>query len=173
MLKKSDLPTMPPFFDRYIFLAGEGNVIDELEKSLVNIEEEDYGPWLDLGLQTYQEGKWTLLDIMQHLIDNERIMSFRALWFSRNPGSELPGYEENLFAQNARANDKDLEMLIHEYLTVRHTTLDLFRSFDKQHLLSEGIAFQTKISVLALGFVNVGHQMHHYQVVKEKYLTLL
>ncbi len=164
---------MPQFFDRYINLADNVFILDALTQSA---SFESLMPAYKLeaiGDLRYALGKWMVKDILQHVIDNERIMSYRALRFARNDQTVLPGYDEELFGQTAYATRRTIPDLYAEYAAVRQSTIALYKSFDNEMLLRSGICFHQTISVLALGFVIVGHARHHANIIRERYLPLL
>lgn len=173
-MKRSDIQHIPQFFDRYILLAEDIDVVEGLEQTANLYHQEDIKQTLlSLGDQVYAPGKWTVKDIMQHLIDNERIMSYRAMRFARNDKTTLPGYDEELFGANTTANSRTIEDLLDEFLLVRQSTIALFKSFSGEMLHREGISFNQRISPLALGFVLIGHPIHHLNVLKERYFPLV
>lgn len=173
-MKRSDIQHMPQFFDRYILLSDDIDVVEGLQKTAHLYQNEAIKQaMLQLGNQVYAPGKWTAKDILQHLIDNERIMSYRAMRFARNDKTTLPGYDEELFGANTTANSRTLEDLLEEFSLVRQSTLALFKSFDDEMLHREGISFNQRISPLALGFVLIGHPIHHLSVLKERYFPLI
>ena len=165
---------MPKFFDRYINLADNSVlVLDALEQG-ASFENLMPAKTLEaLGDLRYAPDKWTVKDILQHLIDNERIMSYRALRFARNDQTELPGYDEESFGKHTNATQRTIADLYAEYAMVRQSSIALFNSFDDEMLLRSGIASHQSISVLALGFVLVGHVTHHINIIRERYLPLL
>ncbi len=172
-MTKSEIPVMPDYFDRYINLVANIDLIDALSQEvsfaqLLPIETAEA-----LGDRIYAPGKWTVRDILQHLIDTERIMAYRAMRFARNDQTSLPGFDEELFGQTARATCRNLTDLYEEYALNRQSTLALFRSFDEDMLTRTGVCFNQTISPLALGFVLVGHPMHHVNIIQERYLPLL
>lgn len=118
----------------------------------------------------YAEGKWKIKDIIQHLIDCERILSYRALRFARNDATELPGFEENDYAFEAKGNNRTMMSLLTELSAVRHATLLLFKEFSEEELLRTGRASNNEMSVRALGFIIIGHQNHHQKIFEERYL---
>lgn len=120
----------------------------------------------------YAEGKWTIKDIIQHVIDAERVFSYRALRFSRNDATELPGYDENLYADTAHANDRHLQSLLTELSALRHANIAMFKSFSDEGLLKKGVASGFTVSVRALGFLIIGHQNHHMKIFRERYLDV-
>jgi len=115
----------------------------------------------------------TVKDIIQHLTDVERIMCYRALLFARRDVTVPQGFDQNLFVANARADAKMIEALIDELVTVRRATKTLYQSFDEQGLRETGTSWEYEISVLALGFTIVGHQIHHLKIIEERYHPLL
>ncbi|MBD2754628.1 DinB family protein [Spirosoma validum] len=172
-MTKSEIPVMPKFFDRYINLADNILLIDALEQG-VSFENLIPAKTLEaLGDLRYAPDKWTVKDILQHIIDNERIISYRALRFARNDRTELPGYDEELFGQNTNAISRTIADLYDEYAIVRQSSIALFKSFSDEMLLRSGIASHQTISALALGFVLVGHATHHVNIIRERYLPLL
>ena len=118
----------------------------------------------------YAEGKWTIKDIIQHIIDAERIFSYRALRISRNDKTPLSGFEENEFVKNTNANNRNIQELLTEFSAVRHSNLFLFKSFSQEQLTRMGVVSDNEVSVRALGFLILGHQKHHQKVFQERYL---
>ena len=171
-MNKSAIVPMPEFFDRYINLVQEDNLLKALEQSLAG---QNHHPWDQLealGDKVYAPGKWTIKDIIQHMIDTERIITYRALRFSRNDATVLAGFEEDHYAANADAQHRTLSDLRQELTLLRQASLALFQSFTPDMFQRRGVAFKSEISVLALGFVVVGHEMHHWNVIRERYLSL-
>jgi hypothetical protein len=119
----------------------------------------------------YAEGKWTVKEILQHLIDAERVFAYRALCFARKDSTPLPSFDENLYADNSQAAKRDWNEMLEEFWTVRKTTEMLFNSFDEEQLDASGIASNNKHYVLGLGYITVGHVNHHVGVLKERYLA--
>lgn len=118
----------------------------------------------------YAEGKWSVKEILQHLIDAERIFSYRALRFARFDKTDLPGYDENLFAANSYCDERDFKTMLEEFNIVRQSSVMLFKSFNEMALLNKATCNNNQMSVRAIGFAISGHQLHHLQVIKERYL---
>ena len=171
-MKKSELIVLPVFFDRYIHLV-EDIELNEALKEYVNFSENDLVTIKALKNLVYEEGKWTMNDILQHIIDNERIQSYRALRIARNDKTALPGYDENYLGKYSEANSRSVDDLIEEFNIVRAATISLFRSFNQEMLQRTGISNGLELTPLALGFVIVGHQIHHLRIINEKYKPLL
>ena len=172
-MKKSDVNPLPGFFDRYINLVEEEGLFEALIQSKELVDGLDKNKLLGLGDKVYAPGKWTIKDIFQHIIDTERILTYRALRFARTDQTLLPGYDEELYGKTSLAINRALEDILDELLIVRESSIRLFKSFDISVMQNSGICFHQKISVVALGFVVAGHQHHHLRVIKERYMPLL
>jgi len=118
----------------------------------------------------YDEGKWTIKEILVHIIDDERIYAYRALRFARKDSTELAGFDQENYAVNSGANKRSIESILHEFETVRKATISLFESFTDEALTSSGIANGNKVSVRALGYHIAGHEKHHVNIIRERYL---
>ncbi len=117
----------------------------------------------------YVKGKWTIKEVLQHIIDTERVFSYRALCIARKEAANLPGFDENNYADNSKANKREWKEMLAELNAVRQSTEILFESFDKVQFSSVGTANNNPVSVLAIGFILIGHINHHMKVVKERY----
>jgi len=118
----------------------------------------------------YAYDKWTIKELIQHTIDTERIFSARALRIARNDQTSLPGFNQDDFNPNSGANNRTKEELINDYTASRINTISLFQSFSDEMLLRVGIASDHKLSARAAGFIIIGHENHHIQILKERYL---
>ena len=172
-MKKSSITVLPEFYDRYINETDDLDLSEALESYSVNLIIEDKDKLISLGNKVYETGKWTVKDILQHLIDCERIFCYRALRIARNDKTPLPGFEENEYIPEAKTDRRTIDELIFELDSVRKTVILLFNSFDDEMLLRAGMCSGKNISVLAIGFTIAGHMLHHVNVIKEKYYPLL
>jgi len=120
-------------------------------------------------LYSYAEGKWTLKELLEHIIDAERIFTTRALRFARKDKTDLPGFEENIYVANANSNKRDFNELVEEFSAVRKSTLLMFANFSEDVLLHIGTIDGNEITVRAIGYVNSGHLLHHINIIKERY----
>jgi len=118
----------------------------------------------------YADNKWTIKEILVHIIDDERIYAYRALCFARNEKTKLPGFEQDDYVAFSNANERSLENILREYEAVRQATITLFESFNDEALLREGIANNNKATVRALGYHIAGHELHHIKIIKERYM---
>ncbi|RZK26331.1 MAG: DinB family protein [Hymenobacter sp.] len=125
------------------------------------------------ALMRYAPGKWTPKEMLLHIIDTERIFTYRALRFARGDAQSLPGFDENDFAANCEANDRPLSSLLTEYHAVRAATLALFGSLNAAQLDRAGLANGAPTSVRALVFITAGHERHHLAILRERYWPVL
>ena len=172
-MKKSHIQKMPAYFDRYINLVEDIDVLEAFKKYGPDFLEKEKPTLEELGDKVYAPGKWTVKDIIQHIIDAERVFCYRALRFARNDKTILHGFEEDFYAANTNVKNRKLEDVLEEFKSVRQSTISLFKSFDKEALQRSGVALTTEISVLALGFTIAGHPIHHMKVLHERYFPLL
>ncbi|MCB0474599.1 MAG: DinB family protein [Flavobacteriaceae bacterium] len=160
------------FYKTYIntLIDNEFDIIENLEASYTAAKNlfENLPP--EKQLFSYAPGKWTIKELVQHLIDTERVFAYRALCFSRNDVAELPGFDENQFIDNCNANDRPFGELLSEFDVIRASSVALFRSFTDEMLLRKGIANGNSMSVRAVGYIISGHLLHHLQVIKQRYL---
>jgi len=119
----------------------------------------------------YAPEKWTIKQLMIHLTDAERVFAYRALRFARNDATELAGFDENEYAVNCMIDSRTPDSIINEYHAVRSSTITLFDSFNEEALMRKGIANGKEFSVRLLGVVIAGHQMHHMNILSERYLS--
>ncbi|RZM10922.1 MAG: DinB family protein, partial [Pedobacter sp.] len=118
----------------------------------------------------YAPNKWTLKEMLQHIIDTERIFNFRALCFARKEMQNIPGFEEDDYAANSNAHHRSWESLCEEMKAVRRSTRLFFESLSPEAYSHVGSANGKPVTVLAIGFMTVGHIYHHVNVIKERYL---
>jgi uncharacterized damage-inducible protein DinB len=159
------------YYMNYIALVSdEYTLIEELEIALHRLIKFVQNLPMDKFDYSYAEGKWTIKDIIQHIIDAERVFAYRALCFARNDKTALPSFDEDNYALQTNANKRSIMDLLTELSAVRHSTIYLFKTFSNEQLNRLGIASNSSMSVRALGFIIIGHQNHHQRVFEERYL---
>jgi uncharacterized damage-inducible protein DinB len=159
------------YFQRYIDLVPEdGNLV----KNLKEIQAETNALIKSLSeeklLYRYAEGKWTIKEVLVHIIDTERIFTYRALRFARADATPLAGFEENDYAPQSNANKRKINAILKEMTTVRAASLSFIESLDNKMLKRSGTASNNKMSVKTLVNLIYGHHKHHLNVLKERYL---
>jgi len=159
------------YFNYYVSLVNDtDDVIYALERSHKKTNE-----LLDLvteenGNYTYAEGKWSIKELLVHMIDTERIFCNRALRIARNDKTDMPGYDHDTYVKFSGANERRLCEICKEFNEVRESTVSLFKSFTPEMLERSGTANGNSLTVLAVGYVIAGHEMHHLNILEEKYL---
>jgi len=172
-MNQSEITHCPEYFNRYIHKTDDIEFKEVLQKSLEELKNVPLTEWGMVHNKVYAEGKWNLKQILQHLIDTERIFTYRALAFARKDKETIPSYNENEYAISADVTHRKLEDLIREYIVVREGLILLFHSFTSEMLLQVGTMVSGEISVLAFPFILAGHQRRHFEIIKERYLSLL
>ncbi|WP_339881562.1 DinB family protein [Polaribacter vadi] len=161
-----------PYFEQYMQLVTkEGkSIIENMQNSQIEFDTILRNLPKEKHTFSYAEGKCTLKELIQHSIDTERVFCYRALCFARNDKTSLPGFDQDIFVDNGNANQLEFSDLLDEMSTLRKSTIQLYKSFSEEALLRIGVASGNKISVRALGYLFSGHQIHHLNIVKERYL---
>ncbi|PQJ74602.1 DinB family protein [Polaribacter gangjinensis] len=161
-----------PYYEGYIQpLAQNGkSIVENLVISQDNFQQSLQNISIEKQLFAYDSGKWTVKEVVQHIIDTERVFCYRALCFARNDKTALPGFDQDLFVTNDNANARNWNDLLDEMRVVRQGTILLFNSFTDEALLRIGSGSGKNMSVRAIGFLCSGHQMHHLKVLQERYL---
>jgi uncharacterized damage-inducible protein DinB len=157
-------------YSPYIAALDNVDLIEELEISVHRLIRFVQDLPLDKFDYRYAEGKWTIKDILQHLIDAERIFAYRALRFARQDKTHLSSFDEDHYAIVAQGSKRSIQDLLTELGVVRQATLTLFKTFSNETLLLRGVASENEMSIRAIGFVIIGHQNHHQNIFKERYL---
>ena len=159
-----------PFYSNYIKGLGEVNLLEVLNTSLKDLVSTLENVPEEKQVYRYAEGKWTIKELLQHIIDAERVLSYRALRFSRKDATDLQGFNEDWYVVNSNGNERDFKDLLEEFINVRSASISLFKSFTPEMMAMIGSANNSDMTVRALGFIIPGHQMHHLKIIKERYL---
>ena len=163
-------PVLPAYAQRYISLVQKDRLPDAIKKNTktfrkllkqIPAKKIDY---------SYAPGKWTIKQLLQHIIDAERVFAYRALWFARKDVQPLPGFDENSWAASADVSARSWNDMVEEYKLVRKATALLFNSFKPKDLHATGLSNNFEISVGALGYLCAGHVAHHIKIIEERYI---
>lgn len=158
------------YFNNYINLVTEESVIDALKSSYHEVKSLIKSLHEEQGNFAYAEKKWTIKELLVHIMDTERIFCERALRFARKDKTELPGFDHDVFVLNSNANHRTLKDILKEYKSIRKSTILLFKNFTPEMLEQGGIANGNKLTVHSIGFIISGHELHHLNIIKTKYL---
>lgn len=160
-----------PFYAGYITAVPEGDLIQLLET-----QRDDTARLLSVLDDTrarhrYAEGKWSIAEVLGHIIDAERVFTYRAMTFARADASPLPSFDENAWAVASNAGRRPMTSLLAEYKAVRDATIQLFKSFGDAEFARSGVASKNPVSVRALAYIVIGHERHHVRILRERYLN--
>ena len=167
---RPDLSRVPKFYHNYISYVPQDELAEAFRiqtPALIQFFESIPPAKYDYR---YADGKWTIKEVLQHIIDAERIFAYRALRFARKDDTPLPGFDENSFADNSKAGKRDWKNMAEELKVVRKSSEYLFGTFDDDQLDATGISNNSPVYVLGIGFLLIGHSLHHVRVLKERYL---
>lgn len=159
-----------PYYGTYISKAKSPNIIEGLQESQKEFIDFVQAIPVEKLTYAYAEGKWTVAEVLQHVIDAERIFSYRALRFARNDKTPIMGFEQDDYVPNSNANNYSKDELVADFVSARNNSISLFRSFTDEMLLRIGEASGSPMSARAAGYILAGHQKHHFEVIKERYL---
>lgn len=164
------LKDIPEYYRNYLQLTETDNLLLELEKSR-SISFEIFKE-VKPAMQefSYQPGKWTISEVLRHLIDCERIFAYRALTFSRLDNTYLPGFDENVYIENLKHVKLNFEEMIKEFSLIRDSTILLFKGMTKEMLKFKGNANNVVFTPELLGFIIAGHNIHHCNILSTRYL---
>jgi hypothetical protein len=169
-MRKEDIQIDVGYFKLYIDQTEDKELMDMLPNGGLQSYVDHYDDLESLGDYVYAPGKWTIRQLIEHLIDTERIFQARALRIARGDKTPLPGYDQDLFVENSHSSDISLKKLINDYKNLRKSTVDLFANFNENDLTQVGMSSGNQITPLAIGFILVGHPIHHFKVIQERYM---
>jgi uncharacterized damage-inducible protein DinB len=162
----------PAYAIQYMkWLSDDGGILEHLKGQISKTQELARNIPAGKWTHVYAPGKWSIKEIFVHVIDDERIYAYRALRIGRGDTTPLPGFEQDQYVPYSRANERAISSILEEYETVRRATLSLFESFSDEDLTRFGTANGHPYSVRGLLYHLAGHELHHLEIVKDKYLA--
>lgn len=170
MQKRPETNTYHPYYGTYVGKVGAGDILSILTQQGQDIPTFFKQVPKDRWEYRYAEGKWTIKEVLLHLIDAERVFAYRALRVGRKDETPLPGFEQNPYVVHSGANERSPESLLKEYESVRQATLQLFSNLPSEAWDQMGTASDAPISPLALAYIIAGHELHHVAIIRERYL---
>lgn len=169
-MPKPLIGSYPAAYENYIKVLPESSLENAFSSQQYLIDEFLPSISEEKSLYAYAPNKWTLREMLQHIIDTERIFTYRALCFARHESQSLPGFDENLYAEHSNANRRSWKQLMEEFQLVRKSSILMFDSFSEEMLDTIGKANNNSITVNAIGYITVGHLQHHVNIINERYL---
>lgn len=169
MIARPTTGEMVPYFEKYVAKVAGDDLFAGLEAAHAMVATTLAGIPADREEHRYAEGKWSIKEVLLHVIDTERIFGYRALSFARAEPSPLPGFDENAYIDEANTTDRSLADLLTEYDAVHRSTIALFKGLGPAVQERTGIANGKRLSVRAAGWIIAGHAMHHMSIINERY----
>ena len=161
----------PDYYQTYVSKVSDSDILMALLKNKKSTEDLYRGISAKMENHRYAEGKWSIKEVLQHIMDTERVMAYRALRFARNDKTDLPGFDQDVFAAEYHLDGVNIDQLVEEFLSIRNSTILFLRHITKEQLHHIGTASGWQMSVNALFHVIVGHTEHHNQIIQERYLV--
>ena len=158
------------YYFKYINLVTSDDIVPAMESQMGEMLQLLSAISEEQSLHAYAPGKWTIRELLNHVNDGERIFAGRALWFARGFTDPLPGFEQDIAVENARANNTSWADLVEEFKYVRLSTISFFKSLPSEAWGRTGVASDNPVSVNAIAYIIAGHVAHHIGVLREKYL---
>ncbi|MDP9078007.1 MAG: DinB family protein [Bacteroidota bacterium] len=163
----------PPYAIMYMkLLPDDGLVPEHMKENFLTVKELVYSLPEKMLYHRYAEGKWSIKETLVHIIDDERIFAYRALRFARNEQNNLIGFDQDSYTHYSKANERDLDNIFDEYLAVRMATITLFNGLPEDSFMriGKGTGTANNASVRALAYHIAGHEQHHINLIKERYI---
>jgi hypothetical protein len=158
-----------PYYEKYIDLVASGDVLGTLTRQMAETQALLRSLPASVATYRYAPGKWSVNEVIGHLIDSERIFAARALRFARNDATPLPGFEQDDYVSNCSFDSYPLRELASELAIVRESTLFLFKHLQEDAWMRRGIANGAEVSVRALAYIIAGHELHHREILQARY----
>src|ERR1700743_1057080 len=160
MIPKPQSDEYPKFAEGYVSIVPTTNVLELLEESKHTVYNLFSNMSEEKAMYAYADGKWTLKQVLGHMIDTERTFAYRAFCFSRN-NVELPGFDQDIYVNNTDFDSRNIQSLADEYKVTRESTMFLYSSFSEEQLLRRGIASNSPVTVRGLVYMTAGHELYH------------
>jgi hypothetical protein len=158
-----------PYYEKYVSLVPDEDVLVSLDQQLAETLILLRGVSENHGTFRYEPSKWSMKEVLGHIIDTERIMSYRALRIARSDRSPLSGFEQDDYVKNGGFDQRSVASLAREFEQVRRASISLFRNLDPEAWERRGVANNAEVSVRALAYIIAGHELHHKALLREKY----
>jgi hypothetical protein len=173
MLTRPNKEEYPSYYEDYIKLVPSGEMVSILEENLSKTISLFQSMTEANGEFRYAPNKWTIKEVLGHMTDTERIMSARLLRFGRGDSTPIPGFNENIYVNGANFNERPLKSLLEEFMVTRNATIALIKYMPEEAWLRKGLANNYENTTRAIAYMIAGHEMHHCQIIRDRYLTAL
>lgn len=161
-----------PYYEKYVSLVPAGDIVETLRRQSSDTLALLGGVDDARALSRYEPGKWSVKEVVGHILDSERVFAYRALRFARGDETPLPGYDQDAYVSAANFDARPLASLAADFGRVRASTVSLFESLDPEAWTRRGVANENPASVRAIAHIIAGHELHHVRILRERYLQL-
>ena len=170
-MKRPETSEYAEFYAGYVSLVEETDIVSALQTQLTEIEILFAEMQLEKADYRYTPDKWSVKQLLGHMIDGERVFAYRALRFARNDQTPLPGFDQDTFMENSNFDERTIADLLEEFLYLRQANVSFFKTLDEKAWSNTGTASGAQVSVRAIAYVMVGHVRHHVNILRERYLN--
>jgi hypothetical protein len=173
MLQRPLASEYPEYYKPYVDLVPEGELLTLLKENLVKTIELFESLSEASGHFRYAEDKWSIKEVLGHMADTERIMSYRLLRIGRGDQTALAGFNENEYVEGSQINKLPIKKILEDFIAIRKATLTLFQNMPEEAWANIGFANNTDVTARAIGYIIAGHALHHFKIINDRYLLLL
>ena len=173
MLQRPSESEYPKYYLPYVQLVPEGDLVEILKENLEKVTALVEGIFEEDGLFRYAENKWSIKEVLGHITDTERIMSYRLMRVGRGDQTELPGFDENVYVQGAKSNQLPMKSLLEDFIATRNATISLVKNMPEEAWTNKGFANNSEITTRAIAYIIAGHENHHRNIITDRYLSKL
>jgi hypothetical protein len=173
MLQRPKEKDYPSYYVPYIQLVPDGDLVSILENDLLETVKLFEGISENESEFRYEENKWTIKEVLGHMTDTERVMSYRLLRIGRGDQTPLAGFNERFFANGAQTNKLPIQNILEDFVATRKSSITLIKNMPDEAWDYKGVANELEISANAIAYIIAGHAIHHKEIITERYLTLL
>ena len=170
-MKRPETTEYHPYYEGYVSKVSETDILAALETQIGELEELVAAIPEEKGSYAYEQGKWTIKQLLGHLIDGERVFAYRALRFARADETPLPGFDQDPYVENGNFDNATVADLGAELILLRKANLLFFRNIPQEAWSRRGVASSAEVTVRALAYIMVGHIRHHSAIMRERYLA--
>ncbi|MFS0779481.1 DinB family protein [Neobacillus sp. 3P2-tot-E-2] len=170
MFQRPEKNEYPDYYVPYVDLVPESDLVELLKVNLEKTVSLFEGISEEVSLKSYAPGKWSIKEVLGHITDTERIMSYRLLRVGRGDQTPLAGFEENQYVQAAQTNNLSVKTILEDFKAVRNATITLIQNLPTEAWENKGNANGMEITTRSIAYIIAGHQMHHCKIIEERYL---
>jgi hypothetical protein len=173
MIQRPKENEYPAYYQPYVNLVLDIDMVELLKENLQETIELFEGLSEEDGLFRYSPSKWSIKEVLGHMTDTERIMSYRLLRVGRGDSTPLAGFDENDYVAGSQINKLPIRDILEDFIATRNSTLTLIQNMPKDAWVNIGFANGAEISALAIAYIIAGHAIHHRKIIMERYLSIM